>query len=103
MRRRVATRSFHRGGTLLPPHAAHFKGRAIRLSPGQAIEWHSTRRREEVLLVFRGAISLERCSDGERIRTMTLSAGRLAFIPAQTWHRVVNRSRRQAHYIYLTA
>ena len=100
---RVVTRSYRRPGKLLPQSARHFKGRSIRLPAGEAVEWHSPRRREEVILIFRGSVSLEvRDGDG-RIHATRLTDGRLAFITPQVWHRVVNRSRRQAHYLYITA
>ena len=99
----VIRRSYQKPGQLIPSRAQHFKGRSIRLSPGRAIEWHSTRDREEVILVFRGSVSLEVRGPRSRIRSIALSKGRAAFLSPQVWHRVVNRSRRQAHYVYLTA
>ena len=99
---RVLKRSYRKPGALIPSSAQHFKGRSIRLSPGQAVEWHSTRHREEVILVFRGAVSLE-VGDRHRVRAMRLSEGETAFLRPQVWHRVVNRAHRQAHYLYITS
>ncbi len=98
----VAQRSYRKPGKLIPPHAQHLKGRSIVLRRGQAIEWHSTRDREEIILVFRGSVSLETRDRRDRTRSIALSSGRAAFLSQDVWHRVVNRSHRQAHYVYVT-
>ncbi|MBI4354209.1 MAG: cupin domain-containing protein [Candidatus Omnitrophica bacterium] len=96
----VTQRSYRQPGRLIPPSARRLKSRSVRLSPGQEIGWHSTDDREELILVIRGAVSLQM---RDRRRSISLSAGRAVFIPAGAWHRVVNHSRRQAHYVYVTA
>lgn len=97
---RALSRSYHKPGRLVPTSARRLKGRAILLRSGEAVDWHSTRNREELILVFRGSVSLEMRNRG---RALTLSAGRAVFIPPRVWHRVVNRAARQAHYVYVTA
>lgn len=100
---RVSKRSYRRAGKLLPSSARHLKGRSVRLSPGQTVEWHSTRDREELIVVWRGSVALEVQQRPEHIRALTLTAGDTAFLTSRVWHRVVNRSRRPAQYIYVTA
>ena len=75
----------------------------MKLKPGQAIEWHTTGPREEVLVILGGAIRLELMPRPARHRSLTLRAGRCAFLPRGLRHRVLNRSRRLAHYLYFTA
>ncbi len=99
----VIRRSYLKPGKLIPSNARRLKGRSIRLAPGGSVEWHSTRDREEIILVFRGSVSLETRDHPDRTRSIALSSGRAAFVSPHVWHRVVNRSRRQAHYIYVTA
>lgn len=100
---RVLKRSYQQPGKLVPSSAQHFKGRSIRLPPGEDVEWHSTRHREEVILVFLGAVVVEVRGDRDQIHSTDLSKGHAAFLLPRVWHRVVNRSRRQARYVYLTA
>ena len=75
------------------------------LKPGQAVDWHTTGTREEVLVILGGAIRLELQPSFDSLRSlrMTLSAGRCAFVPRGVRHRVVNRSSRAARYLYFTA
>ena len=66
------------------------------------MDWHSTRTREELLIALEGRVRVERQAHG-RISAMALAAGYSLFLSSQTLHRVVNRSRRAARYIYITA
>ena len=67
------------------------------------MDWHSTAEREELLVVFAGRVAVDiRSADG-RIRTFALYAGRCMILPPQTRHRVLNRSRASARYVYVTA
>ncbi|MBI2104740.1 MAG: hypothetical protein HYT90_04050 [Candidatus Omnitrophica bacterium] len=103
---------------------------AVRLKPGGAMEWHSTRSREELLVLLAGQVGLE--TEGSRhrpstrvarsgrpraralrprpgpasrgrVRRVALRAGQCAWIPPRTVHRVVNRSAASAWYLYVTA
>lgn len=68
------------------------------------MDWHSTKTREELLLAHRGRLCLEvRVATRRTLRRLRLTAGQCAFLPARTWHRVVNRSSSLAAYTYVTA
>ena len=64
--------------------------------------WHSTGRREELLLIMRGTVTLQHRSRSHRTRSKRLAAGQALFLPSGTEHQVVNRSRSRAHYAYVT-
>jgi len=98
---RVIRRSLRRPGRIVPAAAARLHGRLVILGPGRSIAWHSTGPREEVVIGIAGTARLE-WLQAERLRRATLAAGQSAFLPRQTTHRVVNRSRRPARYLYLT-
>ena len=97
----VTQRSLARAGKLVPPNAKRLRGRAIILRPGEAVEWHSTGAREELIIALAGTVRLE-LGRVVRPHTALLRAGRCAFIPSATIHRVVNRTTRTAHYLYVT-
>ena len=66
------------------------------------MEWHSTRMREELLIALDGRAYVEARSS-HRISRIALDAGQCLFLPAQTLHRVLNRSTTRVRYIYVTA
>ena len=101
MRMRVVRRSLRRPGRIVPATAARLHGRLVILGPGRSVAWHSTGPREEVVIMIAGTARLE-WLQAARLRRATLAAGHSAFLPRQTTHRVVNRSRRPARYVYLT-
>ncbi len=74
----------------------------MRLEPGEGVDWHTTGAREEVLILLVGAIRVELMPHRRPRTSLTLSAGRCAFLPRRVRHRVVNRSRRVARYLYIT-
>ena len=96
-------RSYRRAGRLVPSSAQRLRGRSIHLAPGHAVDWHSTGRREEILIAVGGRLWLEREEPSGRVRTATLAEGQCAFLPSGVRHRVVNRSRQPSQYLYLTA
>ena len=75
----------------------------MRLKPGEAVDWHTTGTREEVLVILGGAIRVELMPHRRPRTSLTLTAGRCAFLPRGVRHRVVNRSSRPARYLYFTA
>ena len=90
-------------GRLVPRTAARLRSRSIRLAPGEQIEWHSTGAREELLIGLEGVVELERRDARNRTQgCMQLSSGQSLFLPRRVWHRVANRSRRPARYLYVT-
>jgi len=102
MNTNVARRSYRRAGRVVPETAMRLRGRSVVLKPGQEVGWHSTHSREELLIGISGTVSVERRDRRKRIRAVPLPAGQCLFVPARTAHRVVNRSSRMAHYIYVT-
>ncbi len=66
------------------------------------MDWHSTGSREELLILIGGWADVEVRGRSGRVRQIELRRNRCLFVPRQTWHRVVNRSRGTAHYLYVT-
>ena len=102
----VRVRSYQRHGRLVPREAKGLRAGAVVLRPGEMMAWHSTRDREELLVALSGQLQLEYC--GSRTASphacrRSLRAGQCAFLPRVTLHRVVNRSRTLAAYLYITA
>lgn len=73
------------------------------LKSGGIMDWHSTERREELIVVVEGEVVLELQPVTGRPRLIRMAAGRCAFLPSRVLHRVVNRSKRIARYLYITA
>jgi mannose-6-phosphate isomerase-like protein (cupin superfamily) len=75
------------------------------------MDWHSTGDREELLILLAGRVEVEarpgggarRAGASARITRVALSVGQCAFIPSEIPHRVFNRSRTAARYLYVTA
>ena len=95
---RLQRYSLRRPGRLTPPPARILRARSVQLSPAGSMDWHSTRNREELLIALHGVMRLEVLPRGG----LTLRAGESTFLPPRTRHRVVNRSRRIARYVYVT-
>ena len=95
--------SYRSAGRLIPRRDSGLRAGAVILKPGDIMDWHSTLRREELIIVIEGRIVLEWQSTAGRQRAMSLSAGRCAFLPSRVMHRVVNGSKVAAHYLYITA
>ena len=95
--------SYQREGRLVPMAARGLRARSVMLARGQMMEWHSTRTREELLIALSGVVNVEVASVASRRRRARLITGQCVFLPRETMHRVVNDSRTNAHYIYVTA
>ena len=95
--------SFRQPGRVVPRRAAGLAAAAVRLRCGEQMAWHSTKAREELLLVLEGRVVLEVERSGRRPLRRALGAGSCALIPSQMWHRVRNPSRPPARYLYVTA
>jgi len=94
--------SYRRAGRLLPRRAAGLRAGVVALKPGEIMEWHSTRTREELLIALEGGfdVDIQRPRGGRR--EIRLKDGQCLLLPRQTLHRVVNRSRAGARYLYVT-
>ncbi len=99
----VRRRSYRRPGRVVPPTARGLRARTVRLQRGEIMEWHSTHQREELLIAFVGVVDVEVSTAAGTTRRFTVTSGECAFLPSETLHRVVNRSRRSASYLYVTA
>lgn len=98
---RLAVTSYRTPGRLVPPRAERLRARSIVLAPGGVMPWHSTGRREELLLIIAGRLSLHIRRD-RRIRSRQLHAGHAAFLPRATPHQLVNHAGTIARYVYIT-
>ena len=69
--------------------------------------WHSTKRREELLVMLEGVVDLERrmsaAASSGRIVRVQVRAGQCCYLPPGTPHRLINRSRKPVRYLYVTA
>ena len=112
--------SYRREGPVGPRRADGLRAGSVRLRAGAVMDWHSTRSREELLILLAGRADLEvdrparpsaelgtsvpsLSRDARRIRRVALRAGQCAWISPRTAHRVVNRSTATAWYLYVTA
>jgi quercetin dioxygenase-like cupin family protein len=94
--------SYLRDGRLVPKRQGGLRAGSVRLAPGGLMPWHSTGDREELILVLAGRIEVHAKRAGRR-RTSAVPKGRCLFLPSRTEHAVLNRSRRPARYVYVTA
>ncbi|MDP3703307.1 MAG: cupin domain-containing protein [Candidatus Omnitrophota bacterium] len=95
--------SYRRAGRLLPRRAAGLRAGAVVLRPGNIIDWHSTKSREELLIAMQGLVRVEVKRPHRTPRRVPLKNGACLWLPPHTWHRVVNESTKLARYLYITA
>ena len=98
----VRVRSSQRAGRLAPRGAGGLRAGVVVLKPGGIMEWHSTRSREELLIVLAGRVQVE-VEGLSGAQHVGLNAGACARLPQRTRHRIVNRSTSTARYVYVTA
>ena len=94
--------SYRRTGRLTAARATGLRAGAVLLKPGRVMDWHSTRHREELMLLIRGRVSVEIETSPRRIRRVSVSGGGCLHLPSHTRHRVVNRTHTDARYVYVT-
>jgi len=87
----------------VPRRARGLRAAAVRLKAGAVMDWHSTHGREELLITLSGRVRMDIQSTPRRVTPVMLKAGRCALLPKRTLHRVVNRSKTEARYIYVSA
>ncbi|MBI4343549.1 MAG: cupin domain-containing protein [Candidatus Omnitrophica bacterium] len=92
-------RSTRRAGRLIPSRPRGLRSRVVTLRPGEAMAWHSTQRREELILLLEGTLQVELARPSRRRR---LRAGQCAFLPPRTTHRLVNHTKHTVRYVYVT-
>jgi len=77
------------------------KAGSVRLGPGEIMAWHSTRDRQELLIMLSGRVRVDTRRSARRARRLALRAGQCALLPPRTLHQVVNRSNVDASYLYV--
>ena len=98
-----------RAGRVIPRRANGLGAAVVALKPGAVMDWHSTGSREELVIALAGRVQVHTaktppafcgagCCDVAVVR-----AGQCAFLPRETFHCVINRSAKQARYLYVTA
>jgi mannose-6-phosphate isomerase-like protein (cupin superfamily) len=102
MRPRVLVSSLVRAGRLIPKRGRGLRASVVILPPGEVMEWHSTRGREELLVVLAGRVQVELQASPRRYIHRAVRVGQAAFVPRETRHRVLNCSRMPARYLYVT-
>lgn len=86
----------------MPKRVRGLRAGSVALKPGAAMPWHSTKDREELIIILAGQVQLEvERAQSRRGRTV-LRAGQCALLPRHMPHTVVNRSARTARYLYVT-
>ena len=98
----VRRRPYGRAGRVLPRRARGLRAGSVVLKPGGIMPWHSTRNREELLIVFAGSVRLELMGRAGATRRVALPAGQCAWLAHGTEHAVVNDGTRTARYLYVT-
>ncbi len=101
MSRPLHRRRYTAAGRLVPRSARGLRAGSVILQPGEVMDWHSTQKREELLIALRGTVRLE-VRRASRVRGWMIRAGSCVLVPRRTRHRVVNRSAGAAHYLYVT-
>ena len=97
----IRVKRLPQAGRLVPCGARTLHSRIVRLKPGGIMDWHSTHGREELLIGLNGRVEVEVRVGVGRTRRLALKKGQSSFLPAQTLHRVVNRSSASARYLYI--
>lgn len=100
--RRVERRSYAQAGKLVPKAAKRLRSRSVRLPPHGVMGWHSTGRREELLIALAGSVRVEYRNGRGRTQATAVRAGQCAFIPSGVRHRVINQTPRVSQYLYMT-
>ncbi len=95
-------RCFYHPGRLIKNSKNGLRARTVALKPKESMDWHSTGRREELILSVKGTIRIEIEQANRKISKSRLSSGFCFFIPSQVVHRVINASSRSASYVYVT-
>ena len=81
-----------------PPESQKLKAGRITLSPGEEIGEHVTEKREEILIVLKGTVTLMK--EGE---TIQLREGETHFIKEGVRHNTKNETQTPLEYIYVVS
>ena len=94
--------SFGRPGRLIVAPQRGLRARTVQLPKSARMAWHSTGRREELVLAIAGSLVVAVMDCADRMRRISLCAGEGVFLPRATRHAVMNASAQAASYIYVT-
>lgn len=98
----VRRRPYGRAGRLVARRSRGLRAGSVALKPGSAMPWHSTKSREELLIVFEGSVRLELIGRAGVKHRMVLPAGQCAWLARGTQHALINPGTRTARYVYVT-
>ena len=102
---RVQVVSLRRAGRVIPRRANGLRAAVVVLKPGAVMAWHTTGSREELLIALAGQVHVRtaKAQKESQKRKAVIRVGQCAFLPRGTRHCVINRSMRNARYLYVTA
>jgi len=83
---------------LKPPRSKVLKSGRVCLSAGEDVGEHITEKKEELIIILEGTATI--VIDG---KVKTMSKGECYFIPENTKHNVINRSKNKLEYVYTVA
>ncbi|MDP2749908.1 MAG: cupin domain-containing protein [Nanoarchaeota archaeon] len=90
---------------IIPPASKNLKSRRVFLDAGEEVGEHSTKEREELIIIIDGEATLINIDEGnkEKMKKETiLKAGDAFFIGQKKTHNVINKSDKKLEYIYVT-
>lgn len=83
-----------------PPVSSNLKSGYMKLPPGTCVGQHSTKEREELIVVLEGEGRVIIPYEGTFLEIQQNTA---VYIPPQTEHNVVNTGKKYLRYVYVTA
>ena len=102
MKRRIRRFSFLNPGRLIVAPKHGLRARSVRLSTGVGMDWHSTGKREELILVVGGRVEVSIKPASGKVRRIRLREGQGVFLPSATMHSVASRLSPASRYVYVT-
>jgi len=87
-----------RQSLLKPPFSVGMRSGSVVLEPGESVGEHKTEKREEAIIVLKGAATI--VCEGE---TFGVRERQLAYIPPECLHNVFNKSSETLEYVYVVA
>ena len=102
MNRAIRRTSYLRPGRLMPRAARGLRAGSVVLKPQEAMAYHSTGAREELLIAVTGRLVVEARPSARAIRRIAMQRGQALLLPRHTPHTVANHSKARAAYLYIT-
>lgn len=79
------------------PKTAAFRSGQVLLNPGEAIGEHSTKNKEELIIIFEGTAEVS----FDKLPSCTAGKNSITYIPPHTTHNVKNIGKQSLKYIYI--